>query len=140
MALLFIIDEVGRAVTESLRAHSDRLRIAIIEGDTLNDGKPGYTVHVMAKPTECPPEGRLMATRWQTMPRSDTFARFKDAHAREGRCVLTQARMTEAGGIELNAAARIDNVTVVFRQAAEIGPHDIDHIVLERRPADGPVH
>jgi hypothetical protein len=128
----------------------DALRIAFIEG-AIPGEEPGYTVHIGMNPEgmiqaaktagKDPTDPFLLVSRIHRMPTPDSahLAGFKREFVRQGRYLLTAARLSSTGELLLARDANIAKTYAIFKQVADIGPHDVDSAIFARE-ASGPQH
>ncbi len=150
MALLYTDGEAGRRIFRAWRERIgardeyEELRVSIIEGDIPGQDS-GYSVHISANLEnvlrraraaghELKPEMMFTLSRIHRMnpePGSRHLAMFKKSFERHGVYELMPAGMGPGGSLVLTPELAITKRQVLFRRVAEIGPRDLDVVVLE---------
>lgn len=143
IALAFTNSAAGKQIFQGLRAitgpvdKDELIRIAIIEGDIPGE-EPGYSVHIGPNLDKLvpQPDDKIVLTlsrihRMNPDPGSPYLPTFKKEFEKHRRYDLMNAAI-KAGQPVIDESQSIEKHAIIFKHVSDLGPNDIDRIVLDR--------
>ena len=149
MGLVFADAEAGRALFREWAAACDHrdeleeLRVAVVEGD-IPGMEPGYSVHLCPDPEAlmiraaaegreaggAAPPSRVSRMHPHLGGDPSMLPAFKREYERHGQYLLAPVTRRGDGQLYVDVDCGVEKTVLHFRDAADIGPGDIDASVL----------